>query len=196
MTQDWIVICEESQEVTKALRERGHNAFSCDIQDCSGGFPEWHIKGDAREVLKSRRWPNVIAHPPCTDIAVSGAKWFKQKREDGRQQAAIDFFMFIADYDCDKLAIENPICIMSRVWRKPDQIIQPYWFGHMEQKATCLWLKGLPPLKPTKNVYSEMMALPKRERERIHYLSPGPDRAKLRSKTFSGVAQAMSEQWS
>ena len=195
MIEDWIVICEESQEVAKALRELGHNAYSCDLQKCSGGRPDWHIQGDAREVLGRRRWPNVIAHPPCTDIAVSGAKWFKQKIADGRQKVAIDFFMFIADYDCDKLSIENPVCIMSSVWRKPDQIIQPFYFGHPERKTTCLWLKGLPKLKPTKNVYSEMMALPKRERERVHFMPPSADRGKLRSKTFPGIAQAMALQW-
>ena len=190
-----LVACEESQTVCKAFRELGHESYSCDIQPCSGGHPELHFNYDVKEVLKKFEWDIIIAHPPCTDIAVSGAAWFKEKIADGRQAKAIDFFMQFAHDDCPRIAIENPICIMSRIWRKPDQIIQPYWFGHMEQKKTCLWLKGLPKLKPTHNVYSEMMELPKNQRERIHYCPPGPDRSKIRSKTFTGIARAMAEQW-
>jgi len=190
-----LVACEESQEVCKAFRAVGHEAYSCDIQDCSGGNPEWHLKESLFDGVLCRYWDMIIAFPPCTDLAVSGAKWFKQKKEDGRQANSIEFFMRIARNKCSKIAIENPIGIMSSVWRKPDQIIQPYWFGHMEQKSTCLWLKGLPKLKPTNNVYAEMMKLPKKERERIHYCPPSEDRAKIRSKTFPGIARAMAEQW-
>lgn len=190
-----LVACEESQAVCKAFRELGHEAYSCDIQPCSGGHPEWHIQADARELLKLR-WDLIIAHPPCTDLAVSGAMWFKQKREDGRQQAAIDFFMKFVNADCPKIAVENPVCIMSTVYRKPDQIINPWQFGHPEQKKTCLWLKGLPLLHETNNVYDEMMRLPKKQRERNHYLPPSADRAKLRSKTYTGIAKAMASQWS
>lgn len=160
-----LVACEESQEVCKAFRELGHEAYSCDIQECSGGHPEWHIQGDVLPLLKEK-WDLIIAHPPCTDLAVSGARWFKKKRADGRQQRSIDFFMEFANCECERVAIENPVCIMSSVWRKPDQIIHPWQFGHPEQKKTCLWLKGLPNLKETKNVYDLMMTLPERERER------------------------------
>ena len=146
-----LVACEESQEVCKAFRARGHEAYSCDIQDCSGGHPEWHIKADALELLKLK-WDLIIAHPPCTDLAVSGARWFAEKRADGRQQKSIDFFMRFVNADCPHIAIENPVCIMSRIYRKPDQIIQPWQFGHGETKKTCLWLKGLSPLQPTQIV--------------------------------------------
>lgn len=190
-----LVACEESQAVTKEFRARGHEAYSCDIQECSGGHPEWHLQEDLFKGVLCRYWDMIIAFPPCTDLAVSGAAWFKKKKEDGRQDASIEFFMRIARNKCDKIAIENPVGIMSSKWRKPDQIIHPYHFGHMEQKATCLWLKGLPKLTPTNNVYDEMMKLPKNQRERIHYLPPGPDRAKIRSKTFPGIAKAMAEQW-
>ena len=189
-----LVACEESQAVTKELRKLGHEAYSCDIIECSGGHPEWHIQQDVRTVLYEQ-WNMIIAFPPCTDLAVSGAAWFEKKRKDGSQQASIDFFMLFADHECERIAIENPVGIMSRIWRKPDQIIQPYQFGHLEQKKTCLWLKGLPKLSVTRNVYREMMELPKNQRERLHYLPPGPERAKIRSKTFPGVAKAMAEQW-
>lgn len=189
-----LVACEESQVVTKAFRAKGHEAYSCDILECSGGHPEWHIQDDVRNVL-NQEWDMIIAHPPCNDIAVSGARWFEEKRRDGRQQAAIDFFMLFANHPCKKIAIENPIGIMSSVWRKPDQIIQPYQFGHMEKKATCLWLKGLPLLKETNNVYDEMMKLSRKERERIHYMPPSKDRAKLRSKTYEGIGRAFADQW-
>ena len=189
-----LVACEESQEVCKAFRALGHEAYSCDIEPCSGGHPEWHLQCDALELLKMR-WDLIIAHPPCTDLAVSGAKWFAEKRADGRQQAAIDFFMKFINADCKHIAVENPVCIMSTQYRKPDQIIQPWMFGHPEKKATCLWLKGLPTLVPTRDVSGYMKTLPKNQQERLHYLSPSPDRAKLRSKTFSGIARAMAEQW-
>ena len=189
-----LVACEESQAVTIELRKLGHEAFSCDIEECSGGHPEWHLQQDVIPLLE-QEWDMIIAFPPCTDLAVSGARHFEQKRKDGRQQESVEFFMKFANANCEKIAIENPVGIMSTQWRKPDQIIQPYEFGHMEQKKTCFWLKGLPKLVSTENVKDKMMLLPKKERERMHYMSPGPERAKLRSKTFSGVAKEMAEQW-
>ncbi len=129
----------------------------------------------------------IIAFPPCTHLAVSGAKWFEQKRKDGRQKAGIDFFMLFANSKCEKVAIENPIGIMSSIWRKPDQIIQPWQFGHGETKATCLWLKGLPKLEPT-NIVAGREA-------RIWKMPPSKDRSKNRSKTYDGIASAMANQW-
>lgn len=181
-----LIACEESQEVCKAFRKKGHEAFSCDLQECSGGHPEWHLKCDALEMLKLP-WDLIIAHPPCTDLAVSGARWFKEKQADGRQQKSIDFFMKFVNANCPKIAIENPVCIMSRIYRKPDQIIQPWQFGHGETKATCLWLKGLNPLEPTNIVDGR--------EQRVWRLAPGPERSKLRSRTYPGIAKAMSDQW-
>ena len=181
-----LVACEESQEVCKAFRARGHEAYSCDIQDCSGGHPEWHIKGDALEAIK-QKWDLIIAHLPCTDLASSGARWFKEKQRDGRQKASIDFFLRFTAVDCERIAIENPVGIMSTLYRKPDQIIQPWMFGHGETKATCLWLKNLPPLSPTNIVDGR--------EQRVWRMAPGPERAKLISKTFPGIARAMAEQW-
>lgn len=181
-----LIACEESQEVCKAFRSRGYEAYSCDILDCSGGYPEWHIKGDVLPLL-SDKWDMIIAFPPCTNLCVSGARWFKEKQSNGSQQNSIDFFMKIANADCKYIAIENPIGIMSTKWRKPDQIIQPWQYGHGETKATCLWLKNLPLLQPTKIVEGR--------EQRIWKMAPGPERQKLRSKTYPGIAQAMAEQW-
>lgn len=181
-----LVACEESQAVTIELRRLGHEAYSCDIIPCSGGHPEWHLQVDALELLKMR-WDMIIAFPPCTNLAVSGARYFKEKQADGRQQASVEFFMQFANADCKRIAIENPIGIMSTRYRKPDQIIQPWQFGHGETKATCLWLKGLPKLQPTDIVTGR--------EQRIWKMPPGPERAKLRSKTYLGVARAMAEQW-
>ena len=189
-----LVACEESQAVTIELRRLGHEAYSCDIEPCSGGHPEWHLQQDVLPLLREK-WDMIIAFPPCTHLAVSGAAWFEQKRKDGRQKQAIDFFMQFANCVCEKVAIENPVGIISSIWRKPDQIIHPWMFGHLEQKTTCLWLKGLQPLAETNNVRKQMMELPRNERERLHYLPPSKDRAKLRSKTFPGIARAMAEQW-
>lgn len=194
MSKRVLVACEESQAVTIELRKRGIEAYSCDIEPCSGGYPEWHLQQDVVPLLQET-WEAIIAFPPCTHLAVSGAAWFEQKRADGRQQAAIDFFMTIATAPCPRIAIENPVGIMSRLWRKPDQVIQPWQYGHTEQKATCLWLKGLPLLCPTRNVYAAMMELPRRERERLHFLPPSPERARERSKTYPGIAAAMAAQW-
>ena len=203
-----LVACEESQAVTKELRRLGHEAYSCDIIECSGGHPEWHIKGDVLPLLNgdcefntmdgenhylSGRWDMIIAFPPCTDLAVSGARHFAKKRADGRQQASIDFFMKFANAHCDMIAIENPVGIMSTRFRKPDQIINPYQFGHPETKKTCLWLKNLQPLEETENVYAYMMTLPEKERSRIHWMGSG--HAKERSKTYPGIARAMAQQW-
>ncbi len=183
----WVLVaCEESQAVTKELRRLGHEAYSCDIEPCSGGHPEWHLQQDVTQLLKIR-WDMVIAFPPCTDLAVSGARYFEQKRKDGRQQKSIEFFMMFANCGCPKTAIENPVGIMSGIYRKPDQIIQPWQFGHGETKRTCLWLKGLPKLESVDIV-------PGRE-QRVWKMPPGKDRAKMRSKTYPGIAKAMAEQW-
>ena len=181
-----LLACEESQIVTIEFRNRGHEAYSCDIMDCSGGHPEWHLKQNVIPLLKEN-WDMIIAFPPCTHLAVSGARWFEEKRKDGRQQQGIDFFMKFANCKCEKLSIENPISIMSTIWRKPDQIIQPWMFGHPETKATCLWLKNLPKLTPTSIVNGR--------EQRIWKMPPCKDRSKLRSKTFLGFAKAMAEQW-
>ena len=190
-----LVACEESQVVTKAFRELGHEAFSCDIIDTSRNNPEWHLKEDVIPLL-SAEWDMILAFPPCTHLASSGAAWFAQKRADGRQQQGIDFFMKFTELKCPLVAIENPVGIMSTHYRKPDQIIHPYMFGHMEQKSTCLWLKGLPKLTETNNVKEAMMLLCKEERGRLHYLAPSEDRARIRSRTFDGIALAMATQWS
>ena len=199
-----LVACEESQRVCAAFRGVGHEAYSCDIQECSGGHPEWHIKADALEILKID-WDMVIAFPPCTDLAVSGAAWFKEKRADGRQMASIEFFMKFANCRCPRVAIENPIGIMSRYYRKPDQIIQPYFFGDHARKSTCLWLKGLPKLVPTNIV--DMGEITKgghsvgassnyaRDENGKILAWNDPRTAKIRSKTFPGIARAMAEQW-
>ena len=189
-----LVACEESQAVCIAFREKGHDAYSCDIEPCSGGHPEWHLQQDVLPLLKEK-WGMIIAFPPCTHLAVSGAAWFEQKRKDGRQQQGIDFFMQFTNIDCPKVAIENPIGIMSTIYKRPSQIIQPWMFGYAESKATCLWLKGLPLLTETNNVKKEYDSLPKNQRQRIHYLPPSKDRSRIRSKTFPGIAKAMAEQW-
>jgi len=202
-----LIACEESQEVCKAFRELGHEAFSCDILPCSGGHPEWHFQQDVIPLLKEK-WDMIIAFPPCTDLAVSGAKHFKRKREDGSQQKSTEFFMLFANADCERVAIENPVGIMSSIWRKPDQIIQPFMFGHEAKKTTCLWLKGLPKLIPTKIVSEgEFYISPKGDKMPKWSHDPvGKDGKKLaynsqeikilRSKTFPGIAKAMAAQWS
>lgn len=189
-----LVACEESQAVTIEMRALDIEAYSCDLKPCSGGHPEWHIQGDVIPLLE-QEWDMIIAFPPCTHLAVSGARWFAEKKKDGRQKEAIEFFMRFTIVKCDKVAIENPIGIMSSVWRKPDQIIQPWMFGHPESKATCLWLKNLPKLQPTQNVKEIFNSLPTKEKYRIHYLPPNKNRAELRSKTYFGIARAMAFQW-
>ena len=188
-----LVACEYSGRVRDAFIRGGCEAMSCDLLPTDAPGP--HYQGDVRDVL-DYPWDLMIAHPPCTDLSVSGAAWFAKKRVVGAQQASASFFMLLAKSDIPRIAIENPVCVMSSLWRKPDQVIQPWMFGHMEQKATCLWLKGIPPLAPTNNVKEQMMQLPKNQRERLHYLPPSEDRWKLRSETYQGIANAMAAQWS
>lgn len=235
---DVLIACEESQRVCEAFRNKGHNAFSCDILDCGGGHPEWHIKEDVLNILnpesylfdekdltsvhtriefqtmdgiyhslEDEKWDLIIAHPPCTYLTVTGNRWFNEEKYGDKarerkklREEAVEFFMALANADCDKIAIENPIGIMSTRWRKPNQIVQPYWFGDPFEKRTCLWLKGLPELKPTNMVSPE---------ERVKFKSgksmpawyaaaanlPKEERSKIRSRTFPGFANAMAEQW-
>lgn len=198
-----LVACEESQAVTIEMRRLGHEAYSCDIQECSGGHPEWHLQQDVIPLL-SEKWDMIIAFPPCTDLAVSGARYFAKKRADGRQQRSIEFFMQFVNADCPRIAIENPIGIMSSHYRKPDQIIQPYQFGDHARKSTCLWLKGLPKLEPTdivdpgeimKGGYSVGAHADGRNADGKWLRWNNPEIAKLRSKTFPGIAKAMAEQF-
>lgn len=180
-----IIVGERSQKICIALRKKNVEAFSNDIKPCYGGHPEWHLLGDCKLYL-NQGWDIMIAHPPCTHLAVSGAKWFKDKERE--QKKAIEFFMFLANYkSISRRAIENPICIMSTKYRKPDQIIQPWMFGHGETKATCLWLFGLPKLKPTNIVEGR--------EERIWKMPPSENRATLRSETYQGIADAIASQW-
>lgn len=192
-----LVACEFSGIVREAFRAKGHDAWSCDLLPTE--IPGQHVQGDVLDILNDG-WDLIIAHPPCTHLAVSGAAWFKQKREDGRQQEGIDFFMKFVDIKCPKVAIENPVGIMSRIYRKPDQIIQPYEYGEPFSKKTCLWLKGLPKLIPTNIVdkgeqikYKSGKSMPKWYADAFK-LSP-QERAKIRSKTFQGIANAMASQW-
>lgn len=204
-----LVACEYSGIVRDAFRRKGHIAYSCDVIDCertSETSKNFHLKMDALEAIHglpvSKRiswqhmpWDLIIAHPPCTDLAVSGARHFPAKISDGRQQRALDFVQALMDAPCDRICIENPISIISSKIRKPDQIIQPWMFGHPEKKSTCLWLKGLPKLTPTNDVSEDMKTLPKSVTDRIHRMPPGPDRWKERSRTYQGIADAMAEQW-
>ena len=200
-----LIACEESQRVCIAFRAKGHEAYSCDIELCSGGHPEWHIQDDVLKHL-DEGWDLIIAHPPCTYLTVAANKYYNVdkygekaiKRQYNRQEA-IDFFMQFTDLKCPKVAIENPIGVMSTAYQKPTQIIQPYQFGHPERKATCLWLKGLPPLKPTNILEPDIITHPSgRTDSRLHYETfrlPPKERSKMRSKTFEGIAAAMAEQW-
>ena len=206
-----LIACEESQVVCKAFRAKGHEAFSCDILPCSEGYPEWHIQGNVLEQL-NKGWDMMIAFPPCTHLAVSGAAWFEEKRKDGRQAKAIQFFLSLVNADIDKIAIENPVGIMSNIYRKPDQIIQPYYFGDEAQKTTCLWLKNLPPLfhakepdlfndKVTHVGRGEMMQYVEKKTGKVKNMAKwyndarSGDHGHKRSKTFPGIAAAMAEQW-
>lgn len=229
-----LVACEESQAVCRAFRERGHEAYSCDTQECSGGHPEWHIMGDCMPIIDGMcefttmddavhridgKWDLLIAHPPCTHLAVSGACRFAAKREDGRQREGLEFFLRLLFADCDRVCVENPVNIVSGKYVlkwfpdvaekyslpiKPTQTIQPYEYGHPESKKTCLWLRGLSPLKPTK-----VLQLP----ECGYWANQTPDgqnklivdgrwigyndprTPKYRSKTYQGIAEAMAAQW-
>ena len=201
-----LIACEESQAVCKEFRKLGHEAYSCDIVPCSGGHPEWHLQQDVLPLLKEK-WDMIIAFPPCTYLTVTGNRWFNidrygekaiQRHRDRKD--AIDFFMAFANADCEKIAIENPVGIMSSEWRKPNQIINPWQFGDAFEKKTCLWLKGLPELKPTNIVeipprkkFDSGKSMPSWYAEAWHL--PKEERAKFRSKTFPGIARAMAEQW-
>ena len=214
-----LVACEESQRVCTAFRGKGHEAYSCDILECSGGRPEWHILGDVLPILDGNtkfitqdgiphyiwgKWDMIIAHPPCTRLCSSGQRWLYFGSEEYRikkikeQKKAIDFFMRFVNADCDKIAVENPIGIMSTHYRRPDQIYNPYDFeGETECKKTCLWLKGLPPLQSTQNLQKEQrtQGIWKAHFDGKTYAWNNPETAKLRSKTPWGVARAMAEQW-
>ena len=222
-----LVACEESQRVCTAFREKGHNAFSCDILPCSGGHPEWHVQGDVLKILNPyelpfggqaiefrtmdgtdyviEKWDLIIAHPPCTYLTLAGNKWFKPEfagrfpdRQKQRKEA-VDFFMAIASADCDKIAVENPVGVMSSQWRKPDQYIEPFMFGNPEKKKTGLWLKGLPLLNPTNIVEPVIIHCksganePRWHMETMHL--PKEERSRVRSQTFPGIARAFAEQW-
>ena len=217
-----LVACEESQAVCKAFREKGHNAFSCDIIECSGGHPEWHIKQDVLPLLNgfclfetmdgikhyiNSTWDMILAFPPCTFLTITGNRWFNVERYGEKaiqrqrdREEAIKFFMTLAGSNCPRIAIENPVGVMSSEWRKPDQIIQPYEFGHPQRKTTCLWLQGLPKLKPTEIVEPEIYYYTAKNGKiksdsRWRSQCKKEDRAKYRSKTFPGIAKAMAEQW-
>jgi site-specific DNA-cytosine methylase len=178
-----LVACEFSGVVRDAFRARGHDAWSCDLLPAEDGSP-FHIQGDVLPVL-DQGWDLLIAHPPCTHLAVSGARWFRSKQQE--QAAALEFVRLLLDAPVPMIALENPISIISSRIRKPDQIIQPWMFGHGETKATCLWLQGLPKLVPTKIVEGR--------ESRVHRMPPGPNRWKERSRTYRGIALAMAEQW-
>lgn len=188
-----LLACEESQAVCKEFRALGHEAYSCDIQPCSGGHPEWHFQSDVREALTDK-WDMVIAFPPCTHLAVSGARHFAAKQADGRQQQGIDFFMLFTKLDCP-WAIENPIGIMSSIYRKPNQIIQPWQFGDEAQKSTCLWLNNLPNLIPKNIVGKGEFTVFASGKKHPTWYAKSWGKGKVRSKTFPGIAKAMAEQW-
>lgn len=200
-----LIACEESQAVTKEFRRLGHEAYSCDLLPCSGGHPEWHLQQDVIPLL-SQYWDLVIAFPPCTDLSVSGARHFERKIADGSQQKSIDFFMVFANYE-GSIVIENPIGIMSKKFRKPNQIIQPWQFGDKAQKSTCLWIKGVPDLIHTdivdKGEFFEFTSkkgvekkMPMWYYKALKDAKTPEQRRTLRSKTFPGIAKAMAEQWS
>lgn len=201
-----LIACEESQTVCTAFRERGHEAYSCDVLPCSGGHPEWHFCGDVIPLL-SDKWDLIIAHPPCTYLTVTGNKYFDAgkygaaawKRMRERNKAIAFFYKFVMA-DCKKVAIENPCGIMSTAYQPPSQIIQPYEFGDPYEKRTCLWLKGLPLLRPTnivapepRKIFASGKSMPAWYADA--YALPPEERARVRSKTFSGIARAMAAQW-
>lgn len=181
-----LVGCEYSGRVRDAFLARGHDAWSCDFLPCEGD-PARHLRGDVFDALKSATWDLAIFHPPCTHLAVSGARHFAAKRANGHQQAALEFVGRLMACKVPRWALENPVSIISSHFRKPDQIVQPWQFGHGETKATCLWLQGLPPLKPTDVVEGR--------EARVHKMPPSPDRWKERSRTYQGIADAMAAQW-
>jgi hypothetical protein len=193
-----LVGCEESQEVAKAFRDLGHEAYSCDLQECSGGHPDWHLKMSVFDAIDMKDWDLGIFFPPCTYLTISANKWYKDqpKRKSGvlvgeerrmARQDAIEFFKRLYYCKIQRVAIENPVGIMSTELRRPNQVIQPWMYGHGETKATCLWLRGLPRLNGTDVVSGR--------EQRLHRLPPSDERAKIRSKTFQGIARAMAMQW-
>ena len=199
-----LVACEESQAIANEFRKLGFVAYSCDIEPCSGGHPEWHLQEDCFLAISSRRWDCIIAHPPCTHLCSSGARWFNNPARPDKpklQKEAIEFFLKFTRIDCEYVAIENPIGIMSRLYKKPSQIVQPFFFGDRARKSTCWWLKGLPRLVPDKMVDEgdsfywgdSGKRQPKWYREAWNL--PPKERAKARSKTFPGMARAIAEQW-
>lgn len=217
-----LLACEESQAVCKEFRALGHEAYSCDLYECSGGHQEWHIKGDCLPILNGKcefttengdkhsidtKWDLIIAFPPCTHLTCTGQWAYTRGYKDpALKEEGANFFMQMINADCDKIAVENPVGIMSTRYRKPDQIIQPYMFGDEAQKTTCLWLKGLPLLKPTKivgkgekkewvNAKGQKNAYPKWMFDALNKAKTKEERSKLRSKTFIGIAKAMAEQW-
>lgn len=213
-----LIACEESQAVTKAFRELGHEAYSCDILPASGGHPEWHIQRDVFEVI-NEGWDLMVAHPPCTFLAVSGASWYyhpedknlpvEQRRPHPRypnramdREMAVGFFMALMNAPIERIAVENPIGIMSSRFRKPDQIVQPWQFGDSASKSTCLWLKNLPKLTATEIVdkgeivtFASGKSMPKWYADALYTAKTKEERQTLRSKTFPGMAKAMAEQW-
>lgn len=229
-----LVACEESQRVCTEFRRLGHNAFSCDILKCSGGHPEWHFNQDVLEVIRNNgglleigeeyyiegKWDLMIAHPPCTFLAVSGARWYyhpddkdlpiEQRRPHPKfpnratdREEGVAFFMDLINAPIEHIAVENPVGIMNTRYRKPDQVVQPYYFGDEASKSTCLWLKNLPLLKPTKIVGKGEMVelssgkrLPKWYSDALSKAKTPEERRNLRSKTFPGFAKAIAEQWS
>lgn len=188
------VICEFSGTVRDAFIGKGHDAISFDLLPSESSFGD-HVTGDIMQFSNSfwEMFDLAICHPPCTHLAVSGAAWFYRKERE--QAEALDFVRYLMNLPIDRICIENPVSVISSKIRKPDQIIQPYMFGHTEQKKTCLWLKHLPKLIETENVFEQMMLLPKNQREKNHYMAPGPERWKERSRTFQGIADAMASQW-
>ena len=232
-----LLACEESQAVCKEFRALGHEAYSCDLYECSGGHPEWHIKGDCLPILNgvcefttqngdkhsiNTKWDLIIAFPPCTHLAVSGARHFEKKRQSGVQSQAIEFFAQMLNADCDRIAVENPINIISGDYiktyypelcekyalpKKQNQIIHPYMFGDEFEKSTCLWLKGLPLLQPTNIVgkgeffewtdkkTGKVKRQPKWFFDALRTAKSTEERSKIRSKTFLGIAKAMAQQW-
>ena len=228
-----LVACEESQAVTSELRKLGHNAFSCDLLPCSGGHPEWHFNVDVFQIIENKggtlqngknvqlknSWDMMIAHPPCTYLAVSGAQWYyhpedkalpvlnrrphpRYPNRSNDREYAVAFFMALANAPVDKIAIENPIGIISSRWRKPDQVVQPYMFGDEATKTTCLWLKNLPLLEPTNMVgkgekifFKSGKSQPKWYSDAFSKAKSHEERRTMRSKTFTGMAVAMADQW-
>jgi len=181
-----LVACEFSGVVRDAFASKGHYAVSCDLLPCESEIKGHHYQGDVFDIINGG-WDLMIAHPPCTHLAVSGARYFAEKIKDGRQQEALDFVRLLMNAPIEKICIENPVSVISTHIRKPDQIIQPWMFGHGETKATCLWLKHLPELLPTDVVNGR--------EARVHKLPPGKDRWKKRSITYKGIAEAMASQW-